>query len=253
MAVAALFEMRTPAAIAALRLGLESSSTVIRISSVGALGRLRDADSVPVFARLAVSKNPEEARAGLLALGAVGSVESLAALRKATVEDSQKVARSWAIVAAASSVSGPDAVEAFKTLVSPSELLGVRLAAIRGLFPLDANVALELYLNLIREGDEGTRARAAGIAKVLPDSAFGPLARMFPDIAPETAAIFFEFAAGSGVGSADPLGGAWGQGGRPCRSRRCVGCGSTATLPMCPRCWRWRRVMVKWGRARLRR
>lgn len=190
MALGALFEMRTPAAIAALRLGLESSSTAIRISSVGALGRLRDADSVPVFERLAVSKNPEEARAGLLALGAVGSVESLAALRKVSGEDSQKVARSWAIVAAASNVSGPDAVEAFRTLVSPSEPLGVRLAAIRGLFPLDANVALELYLNLIREGDEGTRARAAGIAKVLPDSAFGPLARMFPDIAPETAAIF---------------------------------------------------------------
>ncbi|HVE15482.1 MAG TPA: ThuA domain-containing protein, partial [Chthoniobacterales bacterium] len=105
MAVYALFELRLPSAMKALHQGLSGAAPFLKPSIIGSLGRLGDAASIPAFATISASQTVDDARAAIIALGAIGTPESLTALGKAKVAPALQTVKGWALLDGASRIT----------------------------------------------------------------------------------------------------------------------------------------------------
>jgi HEAT repeat protein len=81
MARYALEAMGSPAAVAALRQQLRQVAGQPRVGIVISLGRLADAQSVPLLAKLSADADPALARAAIVALGRIGTAAAAEALQ----------------------------------------------------------------------------------------------------------------------------------------------------------------------------
>ena len=138
MARFALEQIPAPEAAAALRDALPKVSGDLKVGVISSIGARRDRSAVAALSGLLADSDASVARAATLALGAIGSVESAAALQTAlrTAGDRRSTMIDAVLSCAESLLASnqvADASSIYKAFTHESQPRIVRLAATRGL------------------------------------------------------------------------------------------------------------------------
>jgi len=165
MARYALERNPTPAAGKALRDAAGSAAGKRLVGIVNSLGARRDAAAVPLLRRLTSSRDPDVHDAAVAALGEIGTLPALAALRtlpKKNPDVALAMVRAAERLAASGDKAGARA--AFRQLVGAPHPFVARAAALKGLASLDGPSMVGAALAAAKTGDAYLATVAARIA-----------------------------------------------------------------------------------------
>ena len=186
----------SPKALAALRRGLEKAKGPAAVGICGVLGYRRDAEAVPLLARLTRADDPQVAEAALSALGKISGPEAanlLGAARKSVPEALRPAATDAYLQCAnrlAEAGMKKPAVAIFKEVLAADLPVMYHRGALLALMRTAGDEALPYVLAAIRGNDSMMKAAAiANIPALEGEDVVDRLAAELPNQAPDIQAL----------------------------------------------------------------
>jgi HEAT repeat protein len=187
----------------------QATDNLAKVAFVNALGGRNDVESVPAFVSALNASDPGVVSAGATALGNIGNDAAIAALTAALKTPSSPV-RHFILDAyfhcaeqLLAQKKNDQAYSMYQALYVPSELLPVRMGAMRGMVLASRAKAMPLLAEALRSGDAQMRA---GMAQLLAEDSSPEGIKvaldLLPNAVPDVQALLVGIITGSGSPSA---------------------------------------------------
>ncbi len=185
-----LARLPAPEAAGALRRALPAAPAEVQAGIANALGERRDTKSVPALKALVASPDAAVAAAALTALARIGDKPALAAIESAVPNAGprrEQVLRAWVRCADSVAAAGDKlaARSVYQRLLAPAAPPAIRIAALRGLWAVDAGSTLPALSRELVSADSDLQAAAIHLLNRMPGPEVTALfLKQYPGLAP---------------------------------------------------------------------
>jgi len=212
-AVYAIFKIPGPESDAALLAELGSAQPPVLYTVINAVGRRGLAAGIARLVELSASADGTTATAALVALGDIGTRESLQALRQAHISANAGLDRAWAELGAAGRIvaASPDDDRAvvddvYNELFRSPDPDPIRVAALRGLAKVEGPAALPLICDALHDPRSRVRTSAANLFAATADrAAIASFSLRFSTLDPSVQVVILNAIDARGTPDALPL------------------------------------------------